>query len=117
MDKHYGQGVDVWSCGCILAEILNRVPLLPGRSHTHQLQIILRILGTPSGEELDFLEASAKRVVLDMGAFPKRPLRLTFPNASALAVDLLEKMLAFDPRQRISVSVRAARGKVQRGGR
>jgi mitogen-activated protein kinase 1/3 len=48
----YDGRVDVWSVGCILAEMLGRRPLLPGDSPKTQLQRIVKLLGTPSAAEV-----------------------------------------------------------------
>ena len=44
----YATPVDIWSCGCILAELISRKPLFPGLNETDQLSRILGVLGTPA---------------------------------------------------------------------
>ncbi len=46
--RMYGTGVDIWAVGCILAELLLRVPFLPGISDLDQLSKITQALGTPN---------------------------------------------------------------------
>lgn len=46
----YGTGVDIWAVGCILAELLLRVPIFPGESDLDQLTRIFNIMGTPNEE-------------------------------------------------------------------
>ena len=46
----YGTGVDIWAIGCILAELLLRIPFLPGDSDLDQLTKIFRTLGSPTSE-------------------------------------------------------------------
>jgi cyclin-dependent kinase 7 len=46
----YGTGIDMWAVGCILAELLLRVPFLPGDSDLDQLTRIFQVLGTPTDE-------------------------------------------------------------------
>jgi cyclin-dependent kinase 7 len=46
----YGAGIDMWAIGCILAELLLRVPFLPGESDLDQLTRIFQVLGTPTEE-------------------------------------------------------------------
>lgn len=46
--KEYTKAIDIWSVGCILAEMLSGKPLFPGRDYHHQLTLILDVLGTPS---------------------------------------------------------------------
>ncbi|KMZ62455.1 Mitogen-activated protein kinase HOG1 [Zostera marina] len=49
---HYGVGVDLWSTGCILGELLAKKPILPGRTEVEQLYKIFRLCGSPSDEYL-----------------------------------------------------------------
>jgi cyclin-dependent kinase 7 len=48
--RMYGTGIDMWAIGCILAELLLRVPFLPGDSDLDQLTRIFQVLGTPTAE-------------------------------------------------------------------
>ena len=48
--QHYTQAIDVWSAGCIFAELLSRHALFPGKNYVHQLNLILSVLGSPSAE-------------------------------------------------------------------
>jgi serine/threonine protein kinase len=48
----YSSAIDVWSCGCILAELLGRQPLFRGKHYKHQLELIVSVLGTPSQSEM-----------------------------------------------------------------
>merc|ERR1712083_334296 len=47
----YATPVDIWSCGCIFAELFSRKPLFPGQNEMGQLGEIFNVLGTPSEEE------------------------------------------------------------------
>ncbi|RKP23198.1 mitogen activated protein kinase [Syncephalis pseudoplumigaleata] len=58
--KEYTKAIDVWSVGCILAEMLSGRPLFPGRDYHHQLTLILDVLGTPTME--DFYAIKSRRV-------------------------------------------------------
>lgn len=101
----YGPGVDMWSVGCILAEILGRKPLFRGSNYQHQLQVIVEVLGSPAPEAMrNFQRKSAKDVVDRMGVRERVPLSRLFPRANPLAIDLLDKLLVFDPEKRISAS-------------
>ena len=84
----YGRAVDVWSAGCILAEMLGRSPLFPGRDALEQLRLILRVAATlPGGSaERDHVPAAA-RVSLDrLAAEPAAPLDALYPRVSYLEV-------------------------------
>lgn len=99
----YAKAIDVWSGGCILAELLLRKPLFPGHDHVGQLNCILELLGTPAEDECLHLPERAKRYILALPPRPPRPLREVFPGASELALDLLGTMLVFDPERRCTV--------------
>ncbi|KUF96125.1 hypothetical protein AM588_10005974 [Phytophthora nicotianae] len=90
--------------GCIFAEMLRRRPFFTGRDPSDQLHMIIRVLGSPTEEEMAFVpHEAAKRAILQHGFYPKRPLIEFFPDANPLAVDLLSQMLKFNPGERISV--------------
>ncbi len=100
----YDEAIDMWSIGCILAEILGRRPLFPGRNYLHQLQVIIDILGTPDDSDLWFIRRqSALKAVRGMGSRSPMSFHKLFPHANPQAIDLLQRMLAFDPAKRISV--------------
>jgi len=102
--KEYTRAIDIWSVGCVLAEMLSGKPLFPGRDYHHQLSLILDILGTPSLD--DFYAITSPRSREYLRALPfrkKRPFSTLFPDANPQAVDLLEKCLTFSPKRRINV--------------
>lgn len=90
--------------GCILAELLGGRPFFKGRDYVDQLNQILHILGTPNEETLSRIGSSrAQEYVRNLPFMPKKPFPALFPNANPDALDLLDRMLAFDPSSRISV--------------
>ncbi|KAK3303612.1 kinase-like domain-containing protein [Chaetomium strumarium] len=99
--RQYSTGVDMWSVGCIFAEMCTRKPLFPGDSEIDEIFKIFRLLGTPT-EDIwpgvtsypDF-KASFPKWVRD----PSVPL---IPNLDEAGLDLLEMMLVYDPAGRIS---------------
>jgi len=102
--KQYTKAIDVWSVGCILAEMLSGKPLFPGRDYHHQLTLILDVLGTPTLDEFYAITTRRSRDYIRALPFRKRrPFAQIFPNANPLAVDFLTKTLTFDPKKRISV--------------
>jgi len=99
--KHYDEKVDLWSVGCIFAELMLRRPFFPGGNHIEQLKLIFIILGTPAS--LDWVKTPAVRSWIEqMGHCEGKNLRKIFPAASELAMDLLIKMFEVDPSKRIS---------------
>lgn len=96
--------VDVWSVGCILAELLGGKPFFKGRDYVDQLNQILHYLGTPSESTLARIGSPrAQEYVRNLPYMSKIPFQQLFPRANPDALDLLDRMLAFDPSQRIGV--------------
>jgi mitogen-activated protein kinase 1/3 len=103
--NHYDAKIDVWAIGCILGELHGRKPLFPGDDYMQQMELILQVLGTPTAEELKFItNAKALQWIQSLTPRPKVPLSRLYPNANPLALDLMDKMLKFDPNERISVT-------------
>lgn len=135
LQESYTEAIDVWSTGCIFAELLNMIkenielysdrgPLFPGsscfplspeaknlidhkfctRGNRDQLNMIFNILGTPSEDDIQALEKDDAKKYIRI--FHKREgidLQKKFPASSPEAIDLLKRMLMFNPKKRISV--------------
>lgn len=103
--QEYTTAIDVWSVGCILAEMLSGKPLFPGRDYHNQLWLIMEVLGTPLME--DYYNIKSKRAREYIRSLPfrkKMQFASLFPqDTNPLAIDLLEKLLTFNPQKRISV--------------
>ena len=102
----YQPTVDVWSMGCIFAELLMGKALFPGRNVVDQLTLITDILGTPAPEVIEKVRNEKSRMFLER--MPKKkpvPLRVLIPDASENALDILGMMLTFDPDQRPGLSL------------
>ncbi|OEL31654.1 Mitogen-activated protein kinase 14, partial [Dichanthelium oligosanthes] len=99
----YTPAIDIWSIGCIFAELLTGKPLFPGKNVVHQLDIITDLLGTPSPEAISRIRnEKARRYLSTMRRKKPIPFMQKFPNADPLALNLLERMLAFEPKDRPS---------------
>ncbi|KAI4317728.1 hypothetical protein L6164_025575 [Bauhinia variegata] len=97
----YTPAIDIWSIGCIFAELLTGKPLFPGKNVVHQLDIMTDLLGTPSPEAIARVRnEKARRYLSSMRKKKPVPLSQKFPNADPLALRLLERMLAFEPKDR-----------------
>ncbi|KAJ1673547.1 mitogen activated protein kinase [Spiromyces aspiralis] len=103
--KEYTKAIDVWSVGCILAEMISGKPLFPGRDYHNQLQLILDVLGTPTMDDYCGIKSRRARDYIRSLPFKKRiPFHTLYPGANKLAIDLLDRMLTFNPKNRISVN-------------
>lgn len=99
----YTPAIDIWSIGCIFAELLTGKPLFPGKNVVHQLDIITDLLGTPAPETIARIRnEKARRYLSSMRRKKAIPFTHKFPNADPFALNLLERMLAFDPKDRPS---------------
>ncbi|KAL2342727.1 hypothetical protein Fmac_004012 [Flemingia macrophylla] len=102
--SEYTSAIDVWSVGCILGEIMTREPLFPGKDYVHQLRLITELLGSPDDASLEFLRSdNARRYIRQLPQYRKQQFSARFPNMLPEALNLLEKMLIFDPNKRITV--------------
>ncbi|KAG1907744.1 Pkinase-domain-containing protein [Suillus fuscotomentosus] len=98
--RYYSSAVDIWSVGCIFAELMLRTPYLPGESDMDQLKTIFRALGTPTEE--DWPGHTKLPDYVPVGQFPRTPLRDLFTAASGDTLNLLSRFLVYEPRKRIS---------------
>lgn len=140
--QKYDVEVDIWSAGCIFAEMLEGKPLFPGKDHVNQFSIITELLGTPPDDVINTIASenvssksrerfrqnsilTLRQTLRFVKSLPKRerqPLASKFKNADEsgmraldvqqwrhnanhnAAVDLLERMLVFDPKKRITAT-------------
>jgi serine/threonine protein kinase len=103
--KKYTAAIDMWSVGCILAELIIRKPLLPAASEEEQLNMITKLLGNPSSKQVNQIENEKNReFVLQLPKREAKDFTQIFKGANPLAIDLLKKMLTYDPDERISVA-------------
>uniref|UniRef100_A0A3N7FJ71 mitogen-activated protein kinase n=1 Tax=Populus trichocarpa TaxID=3694 RepID=A0A3N7FJ71_POPTR len=99
----YTPAIDIWSIGCIFAELLTGKPLFPGKNVVHQLELITDLLGTPSAESIARISNEKARKYLS-SMRKKRPIPFSkkFPDVDRSALRILERLLAFDPKDRPS---------------
>lgn len=99
--KAYALPIDIWSIGAILAEMVTKKPLLPGDSEIDEIYRIFRIMGTPN-EEVWPGVTSLQDWNDEFPVWPAVSLAKFTPGLDEEGLDLLEQMLAIDPRRRIS---------------
>lgn len=112
--REYGPEVDVWSLGCIFAELLTRKALVPGQGELDQADLIFSLLGAPTVETWPDFERLPNAAMFRWKKSTPPQLSQKFPRLAAAAhaqqqtyldptgYDLLCRMIRLDPRQRIS---------------
>ncbi|RKP39931.1 kinase-like domain-containing protein [Dimargaris cristalligena] len=98
--KKYGYAVDMWAVGCIFAELMLRTPYLPGDSDMDQLNTMFRALGTPTDE--DWPNHTQLPDYVQFKQYPRTPLTTLFTATTPDSIDLMEKMLVYNPIKRIT---------------
>lgn len=99
--QQYSTSIDIWSIGCIFAEMITRLPLFPGDSEIDEIFRIFRVLGTPTEQTWP----GVSRLPHFKASFPKfraQTLARSIPGADPAAIDLISRMLVYEPSQRIS---------------
>lgn len=99
--QSYSTPVDIWSVGCIFAELLTKRPLFPGDSEIDQIYKIFRVLGTPND---DIWPGVTQLQDFNKNDFPKwerKNLNDELRVADDSAVELLTRMIAYEPAKRI----------------
>ena len=103
--NRYTQKVDIWSVGCIMAEILLRRVLFAGTSSANQLQLIFGVVGNPTRKDLSAMKVNYDGQLIKqvMGA-PRgdRKLKKLIASLDGMERELVESMLQFNPKRRPS---------------
>ncbi|XP_064807643.1 mitogen-activated protein kinase 12 isoform X2 [Oncorhynchus masou masou] len=106
---HYTQTVDIWSVGCIMAEMLSGKPLFKGNDHLDQLTEIMKVTGTPTQEFITKLQSQdAKNYVKSLPKVQKKDLQALFSTVNPQAVTVIERMLLLDPESRVTAAAALA---------
>jgi len=101
----YHTAVDMWAVGCIFGELLKHKPLLPGKTELRQLELIFKLIGTPN-EKIwpGFHKLSRADTIKQFPTFPFNNLTHEFPKLSSHGIDLLDRLLTYDPSKRITAA-------------
>jgi cell division cycle 2-like protein len=102
--RQYTIAVDVWSAGCVFAELFLRKPLFPGKSEVHQLTLIYELIGVPTEESWLGYDSLPNRKKLEYKLTMPR-WRVVFPkppegSVSDMGLELLRSLLTCCPEQR-----------------
>eukprot|EP00746_Dinoflagellata_sp_MGD_P006934 gnl/MRDRNA2_/MRDRNA2_113672_c0_seq1.p1 gnl/MRDRNA2_/MRDRNA2_113672_c0~~gnl/MRDRNA2_/MRDRNA2_113672_c0_seq1.p1 ORF type:complete len:533 (-),score=89.00 gnl/MRDRNA2_/MRDRNA2_113672_c0_seq1:221-1819(-) len=105
LPKKYTPAVDLWSVGCIIAEMINKKPLFPGRNHIDMICRISAVCGSPTDVDIAWVpEESEARRFLKRICPPGRGQQIAglLAKASRACIDLTENLLGWDPAKRLS---------------
>ena len=101
----YGVQADMWSVGCIFGELLGGKPMFPGSSTLNQINKVLEVTGKPSEEDIKSINSELASTMLENIVISKtKSLKALYPKASEEELDLLSKLLQFNPNKRIDVN-------------
>jgi mitogen-activated protein kinase 1/3 len=102
--SHYTNALDVWSIGCIFAELIGRAPLFPGDDYLDQIKRTIAVLGTPTHEDMTFIGNDlARKYIRKLPKRNKQSWASLYPKGNPVALNLLGKMLIFNPEKRYTV--------------
>ncbi|KAI8099063.1 kinase-like domain-containing protein [Halteromyces radiatus] len=100
--KEYTTAIDMWSIGCIFAEMINNEPLVAGRSEIDQVDKIFKLLGMPDEKRWPGFKDLPHANNIAFVDQPHNNIRAKFPYLTEAGMDLLMKLLCYDPEQRIT---------------
>jgi len=100
--KEYTQSVDLWAVGCILAEMINKAPLFPGETDIDQLATVVKCLGNPSETVWPGVSRLPDFKKISFPPIDPIPWKKLVPGASAEAISLLETLVVYNPKSRVT---------------
>jgi serine/threonine protein kinase len=101
--RTYNTSIDIWSAGCIMAEMYTGRPLFPGTTNEDQLQKIFRLMGTPSERTWPGI-SQFPEYKPNWHVFATQDLRVLLPQIDQLGLQLLGNMLQLRPELRVSAA-------------
>lgn len=99
--RNYGKAVDLWAVGCILCEFYGRKPLFVGKDQMHQINEILKVLGTPNRE---IINKYGWRYLNTRTRYEKIEFDKIYPFASGYLIHMIDNLLCWDPYERLDVN-------------
>ncbi|KAI8836417.1 serine/threonine-protein kinase pef1, partial [Chytriomyces cf. hyalinus JEL632] len=99
--RNYSTSIDIWSTGCIMAEIYSGKPLFPGKTNEDQLLRIFKLLGTPTEQTWPHV-TEMPEYKATFPSYPAQSLSQRLPMMDQIALDLLNRMIQYQPQMRIS---------------
>ena len=94
--------IDIWSIGCIFAEMFSGKPLFTGLNDNDQIKKIFRIMGTPNEKVYPNIKKLSEWNPENFEVYPAQELKTLYPTMEEEGLKLLEAMLRIDPDARIS---------------
>ena len=110
--QNYDEKIDMWAVGCVFAELIGRAPIFPGKNHLNQVQMIQQLVGKLSESDLEFVPDKHVRDYLmkneaQFNLNEQIPAHVVwqkrYPYANPVAIDLMSKLLSFNPSSRMTV--------------
>lgn len=99
----YTKAIDMWAVGCIIGEMLTGSPLLPGTSTLNQMEKIISAVGHPTPSDIQSMRSQFVNELLDsLDEIKMNPLRSQLASHNRDAVDLICKLLVFNPKNRLT---------------
>lgn len=103
--EEYTTAIDMWSAGCLIAELYSRKPIFPGRDVKNQIEVVTKILGKPSKAQLKSIpNRRAREFIASLPDSEPGDLSEVMKDACPAAVDLVKRLLQFDPQDRLSAA-------------
>lgn len=101
----YSTAIDMWSAGCLIAELYTRRPIFPGKDVKNQIEVVNNIVGKPSKQQLKNIpNRRAREFIAGLPETPRSNLAEMMKGACPQAVDLVDKLLQFDPKDRLTAA-------------
>jgi serine/threonine protein kinase len=98
-NTEYDCSIDIWSVGCVIAELMLTMPIFPGESGVDQIVEIIKILGTPGRDEIKAMNPHYKEYRFpQISAIPWE--KVFKPNTNPEAIRFVSRLLVYDPKER-----------------